>query len=209
MRGQAYTLEGVVASVVILTALLYGLQVVDLGRWTSDTTEQSRELESKAKDVLDIAANNGTLRRAVTCYGSSAKSQFGGSIGTNETRRTTFEQLLKQTFDDRNTNYNIYFTYWNQSSGREQIRVSSAETNPVDSGAAPSESAAVATRTVTIYDDTATWFNGSSGRDCADRFAAAPTVEQFNDTYSAGFYMDDIAPDSPIYNIVEVRIVAW
>jgi hypothetical protein len=203
-RGQAYTLEGLVASIVVLTALLYGLQVVDVGPWTSDTSDQTRQLKTQAQDVLDLAANNGTLSAAVRCYGLDNKYAFDGDSLGNESRRTTFEVMLNQTFDERGREYNVYFYHWNETGGKE-LEVASANQSGAASGVvAPTDVAAVATRTIAVYDSEPTRINGSSEEDCADPGATVETQAS-----SGNYYMRDIAPNSELFNIVEVRIVVW
>lgn len=207
-RGQAYTLEGLVASIAILTALLYGLQVVDLGPWTSEATAQTTELETRAEDVLDLAANEGSLSRVVRCY-SVGRQSFGGQDPGDLSKRTYLEQLLNQTFDEQNRDYNIYVSYWTDD-GRERVTVS---TNRSEGGnfVSPSDSAAVATRTVTLYDDQAVLGN-SPTKDCGRTAVGPPrsgSLTGFNSVPRQQFYVDDIAPNSQLYNVVEVRLVVW
>lgn len=205
MRAQAYTLEGVFAAVIVLTALLYGIQTVDVGPWTSDTSEQTNELKLRAQDTLDIAANNGTLNRMVRCYGVSGKTVFdGNTAGSNA---TTFERLLNQTFDRQGRDYNLYIRYWNGSAGQESVVASSRDHDSGDDVGliAPSESATVATRTVTVFDDQYTLIHADSDDPCAKQYQRVKTYQETTEA----FYMPDIAPDSRLYNIVEVRLVVW
>lgn len=207
-RGQAYTLEGLVASVAVLTAVLYGLQVVDLGPWTSEATAETTELETQAEDVLDMAAEEGSLSRVVRCY-PVGKDSFGGGDPGNLSRRTYLERLLNQTFDEQDRDYNVYVAYWTDD-GRERVTVS---TNRSDAGSgfvSPSDAAAVASRTVTVY-DTEPLLANRSGRDCDGR-AAPPgsgSIADYNDVPGQQFYMEETAPDSTLYTVAEVRLVVW
>lgn len=203
-RGQAYTLEGVVSAVIVLSALLYGLQVVDVGPWTSETTDQTSTLETQAQDVLDLAASNGTLNEVVRCYGVSGTTLFSGGNVTSSS--TTFERILNQTFDEQNRDYNVYFYYWNATGGKERVLASVNRTESDSGVVAPTSSAAVATRTIALYDDMPTRQQGSSTRDCAEK---GTSLKEFNDLIDGRFYLDDIAPNSPLFNIVEVRLVVW
>lgn len=200
-RSQAYTLEGVFSAVIVLTALLYGLQVVDIGPWTSESSEQAATLETQAQDVLDLAAENGSLSRTARCYGLGQTAFSGATI---DDQSTHFERLLNQTFDEQDRDYNVYLYYWDNTSGKERVLASFNRTR-ADSGIiAPSDSAAVATRTVTIYDDMPTPFGGDSERACEPSGASVKAVNA-----DFRFYLDDIDPDSKLFNIVEVRIVVW
>jgi hypothetical protein len=202
-RGQAYTLEGVISAILVLTAVLVGLQVVDVGPWTSDTTQQSDDMEQRAEDMLDLAAETGTLSRVVRCtYGSS--DTFTGSQVDNSS--TTFERMLNQTFDQHGRNYNIYFTYLTPSGERERISVTSSDSNPSGGVVAPTDSAAVATRTIAIYDDDRTRIVDRTDPDRPKCGAEGTTVKDAGGAY---FIQEDIDDASPLYNIVEVRLVVW
>lgn len=203
-RGQAYTLEGVISAAIVLTAMLYGLQVVDIGPWTSEASDRAATLETQAQDILDLTATNGNLSAMVRCYGVSGKTAFSGrSVDASSTR---FEKLLNQTFDEQNRNYNIYFYYWNATGGKERVLASFNRTE-ADSGIiAPSSATAVATRKVAVFDDQPTRQQTRSGNDCGSNGAS---VQTFNDAIGGRFYLDDISPDTTLFNVVEVRIVVW
>lgn len=206
-RGQAYTLEGVFSAIVILTALLYGLQAVDVGPWTSESASQTSTLETQAQDVLDIAASNGSLSTVARCYDVNPRSTggyvFSGQIANENA--TTFERLLNTTFDERDRNYNVYLYYWdNETSQRERVLLSMNRT-AADSGVvAPTDSSVVASRTVVLYDDMPTRFGASPK--CGQEGA---TLKEYADARGGNWYLNDIAPNSPVYNIVEVRVVVW
>jgi len=202
-RAQAYTLEGVFAAVIMLSAMLYGLQIVDIGPWTSDAADRTSQLKTRAMDTLDLAASNGTLSRSVRCYGVTGKYEFDGGVA-EPGRATALERLLNASFDERGNEYNLYFYYWNTSGGQERV-IASRQTNRGGDVAAPSDAAAVATRKVAVYDDMPTRIAGAGGRACGSRYQS---LERFNRT-SPSFYMPDMAPDSPLYNVVEVRLVVW
>ncbi|AQL41622.1 hypothetical protein BV210_02335 [Halorientalis sp. IM1011] len=202
-RGQAYTLEGVISAVLVVTAVLVGLQVVDVGPWTSDTTQQSDDMEQRAEDMLDLAAENGTLSRVVRCTYGSADTFTGSQIDNGS---TTFERMLNQTFDRHGHNYNIYFTYLTPSGERERISVTSSSSNPTSGVIAPTDSAAVATKTIAIYDDDRTRVVDRTDPDQPKCGATGTTVEAAGGAY---FIQEDIDDDSPLYNIVEVRLVVW
>lgn len=197
-RAQAYTLEGVFAAIVVLSAMLYGLQVIDIGPWTSDSAAQTAQIRSQAADVLDLAASNGTLSRAVRCYGTTGTYEFDG--GTYEAHDTTLEGILNRTFDERGYDYNLYFYYWKKDGTQGRV-VASQQTETQGDTGAPSDAAAVVTRKVAVYDNESALYTGPDGRKCRTKFR--PLDE------TSPFYMPDMAPDSPLYNIVEVRIVVW
>lgn len=202
-RGQAYTLEGMISAILVVTAVLVGLQVVDFGPWTSDTTQQTEDMEQRAEDMLDLAAENGTLSRVVRCTYGSADTFTGGQVDNGS---TTFERMLNQTFDRHGHNYNIYFTYLTPSGERERVSVTSSESNPTSGVIAPTDSAAVATKTIAIYDDDRTRIVDRTQNPPQKCGAKGATVKDAGGAY---FIEEDIDDDSPLYNIVEVRVVVW
>lgn len=203
-RSQAYTLEGVFAAIAILTALLFGLQVVDFGPWTGDTTEETSDLETRAEDMLDVAAETGALSEAVRCY-PLGKQVFDGS-DVNPNSSAEFEVMLNETFDEQDRQYNIYFTYMTADGERDRRAVSSNRSKSSSGVVAPTDSAAVATRTVTIFDDQYTRTTNRSGDEPVECGADGQRIENLDEgllTY------EDVAPNSDLYNVVEVRIVVW
>ena len=202
-RGQAYTLEGVFAAVVVLSAMLYGLQIVDVGPWTSGSADQTSQLKSQAADTLALAASNGTLSRAVRCYGTASKLEFdGGRLNPDPNQKATvLEHMLNETFDQRDYEYNLYFYYWDGNGNRERV-VASQQTDTRGDVAAPSDAAAVVSRRLAVYDDQPSLYTTTNDqRSCGSEFRRLDRTSPF--------YMPDVAPDKPLYNVVEVRLVVW
>lgn len=204
-RGQAYTLEGMFSAIVVLTALLYGLQVVDVGPWTSEAASETSSLETRAQDTLDIAASEGSLSNVTRCYGVNPESTggyvFSGQMAGPDA--TTFERLLNTTFDERNRNYNVYLYYLDEETGQKERELVSMNRTAADSGVvAPTDSSVVASRTVVLYDDMSTRF-GSDPK-CGQQGA---TLKEYSNKYD--WYIEDITPNSPVFNVVEVRVVVW
>lgn len=197
-RSQAYTLEGVFAAIIVLSAMLYGLQVVDIGPWTSESSDETSQIKSQAADTLDLAASNGTLSRAVRCYGTTGKYEFDG--GNLNDRNTTLEHMLNRTFDERNYDYNLYFYYYEADGTRSRVVASQQNEARGDTGA-PSDAAAVVNRKIAVYDDQPSLYTGPTGRACGTEFRDLENTSPY--------YMPDMAPDSPLYNVVEVRLVIW
>jgi len=203
-RSQAYTLEGVFAAIAILTALLFGLQVVDFGPWTGDTTQETSNLETRAEDMLDVAAQNGALSEAVRCY-PIGKEVFDGTNTTNSSAE--FEQMLHETFDEQDRQYNIYFTYMTEVGERNRKAVSSNRSESDSGVVAPTDSAAVATRTVAIFDDEharTTKRYADSSQECGRN-----TSQEMSDYDEGLLTYEDAAPNSSLFNVVEVRVVVW
>lgn len=188
-RGQAYTLEGILAGLIVMTAWLYGLQVVDVAAYTSDSGAQAVELDQQTTDLLAVAADEGALRSAVLCYDNNHPVLTGGASGD----RAAFESMLNQTFDEQFREYKIYFEYWEPSGERNRTLVTAGSDSTVS---APVTSASEATYTVSVFDDEYV----RQGSDCATTTTSVA---------DASFYAEDVAPDQALYNVVEVRILAW
>ena len=191
-RGQAHTLEAFTAALLVVSGVLFALQATAVTPLTASTSNQHIETQHRtaAADVLSAAAENGTLRPAVTFWNPDEGSFVGtGSRGfyTNGGPPNAFGTALNDTFGDLSTAgrriaYNVEVTYRTADNGtRKQTMVYMGS---------PSDNAAAATRTVALADDTP--LSGASG-----------TVS------SANFYAPDAAPNASFYNVMEVRIVVW
>jgi len=99
MRGQAYTLEGVLAAIVVVTATVYGLSAVDTGPFQTGAQQRTAALETRASDTLSLAAETGALHNATACYSVGTPTLNGNQTGSS----TEFEMMLNHTFDRQAT----------------------------------------------------------------------------------------------------------
>jgi len=101
----------------------------------------------------------------------------------------------------------VYFYYFDESGERQRVLASMNRTASDSGVVAPTSSSVAASRTVTIYDDMPTRFSGSStSRDCGTE---GVSVKEFDEQIGGTWYLDDIAPNSSLFNVVEVRVVVW
>jgi hypothetical protein len=189
-RGQAYTLEGTIGAIVVVTAALLGLQAVDTGDVGSQDRVSER-LSVQSDDLLAVGTETGALSKVVRCWGAD-KAVVDGAVDGDENSR--FEQMLNHTLDRQNHNYNLYLSYWNDSSDERTERVLSS--NESQALGSPDRNTAVATRRLTLYDDQPIQF----GSGC--------TVEGY-EIGEGAFKIPDVDDESPLYNVVEVRLVVW
>jgi hypothetical protein len=195
-RAQAYALEGIFSAIIVITALLYGLQSVDVGPWASENADQIDEYQAQANDLLALAADNGALGEVVRCYSGTGFAIDGEAYNASAATATDFERMLYETLDNRSRSYNIYFEYWDD--GQRVRRLVSTDETSFQSGVeAPGDSAAVATYTLTLYDG----MNLALGPQCEQQ---GPTYAQLN-----GAPIPDVDDSSAVHNVVEVRLVVW
>jgi len=191
-RGQAHTLEAFMAALLVVGGVIFALgatAVTPLSASTSNQHIQNQQL-AVANDLLATAEANETLRATVVFWNQS-QGRFHGAeesgYYTTGGPPTSFGRALNETFRDQRVAFNVYVVYW-QGTTRKQI--------PMTYMGAPSDNAIRASRTVTLYDDTALTAPG-----------ATVNVSEAGNT--GNFYAPDIAPGNELYNIVEVRITAW
>jgi hypothetical protein len=210
-RGQAHTLEGVIAALLLLSSLVYALQVTAVTPLSASTSNQHIENQEQAtaSGILASAADQprpggDALKTAVLYWDESTGAFHGRSAGpyTNDAGyptadidgdgdaeiQFTFARLLKDGFSDRGIAYNAYLHYQTDD-GRA--------TKELVYRGAPSDNAVSASRTVTLYD-------GDNLYEPDERLDDANTVGN-----TGSFYAPDVASSSEVYNIVRVEVVVW
>lgn len=167
-RGQAFTLEGIVSGVIVLTALLIALQTISIAPATTGSTDDAAALRTQANDVMTLAAEQGHLRDVVLCgqngdgdvdvisSDASPYRAIGNSKANTDSLKqsaTDFGDMLRVAFTDRGFNYRVEFAYLDNGGDRKTVYVfplSASGSNPRPASRDP---AVVATRTVTLFDD--------------------------------------------------------
>ena len=192
-RGQAHTLEAFTAALLVVSAVLFSLQATAVTPLTASTSNQHIENQQRtaASDLLAVNAERGTLRSAALFWDPGEKSFVDASerqFYVDGGPPNAFGESLNETFGNLSTDgnrvaYNVFVNYrLPDNTSRQQTMVYMGS---------PSDNAAAATRTVTIYDDTP---------------LAGPTDENVT---AARFYAPDAAQNATLYNVLEVRIVVW
>lgn len=193
-RGQSYTLEGIVAGAVVLAAVAVALQsAVITPQSTSATSQRIEVVEGTTADtLLDHAARNRSLREAVLFWDPNestfVNATHEGYVPGPPPNR--FGRILNRTFSQENIAVNVHVTSSTQGGTRR--------TQMVFQGS-PSNAAVTASRTVVLFNDD--HLINESGQ----------INTTLNDTISGpeSFYAADAAPNSSVYNVVEVRLVVW
>ena len=191
-RGQAHTLEAITAGLLLLSTVVFALQVTAVTPLTGSTSNQHIENQqaAMAEGVLDSATANGTLNPTLLAWNGSGE-QFHGATEDgflNGGPPTPFGATLNGTFRSRGVATDVTVSFVRLDGRIIEL--------PLVNMGAPSDNAAVATTTVTLYDD--------------DRVHDAdgnPTGPRLDGTDA--FYAGDVSPDSPLYNVLRVEVVVW
>ena len=188
-RGQAYTLEAIIAAVLLISSLVFALQVTAVTPLSASTSNQHIENQQRASaaGVLTAAQEAGVLKDAVLFWNDS-KAEYHDAdrvtFYTNQYPPNEFGNITERAFDGRGLAVNVLI-YYNTSEDPSRM-VYRGE---------PSDNAISASRTVTIYDDD-------------ELTAPGPTK-----TASTADNFSDVVPDDPnsndVYNVVRVEVVVW
>ena len=190
-RAQAHTLEAITASLLLLSSLVFALQITAVTPLTGSTSSQHIENQQAAvaEGVLASAAENGTLTPTLLYWNESERNWHGatsdGYVGGPPP--TAFGDTLEEVFLDRGIVFDLTVYYIDGSGDRRRAAV-------VDLGE-PSDHASTARRTVTLADD-------DPLRD--------PDGSASNTTLSNASYLaPDADPEQTLYSVVEVELVVW
>jgi hypothetical protein len=190
-RGQAHTLEGVVAGLLVLGSVAMALQVSVVTPLTSSAASQhvGNQLRGATEGLVTSARARDQLRPTLLAWDGSAGTFHGtqpSGVYVHGGPPTTFGERLNTTFGN-DAAFNVLLHYVDRD-GERRTRVL------VRSGT-PAENAVSVGRTVTLYDDDS--LRAADGDRTGTALADAAT-------YPA----PDIAP-GPTYNVVEVEVVVW
>lgn len=195
-RGQAHSLEGVVAAMLLLTSLVFALQSTAVTPLSASTSSQhiENQEESMADGVLSIAEADDVLYDTVV-YWDESEERFHGSGGRGYSNDADFPDafpmgdLFESSFSDRGIAYNVNVVY--QTPDGEPF-----ERRLVYRGV-PSDNAVTVSRVLTLYDDTRLLEEDGT----ADSLSVSDST--------ANFYMPDASPESAVYNTVRVELTVW
>lgn len=193
MRAQAHTLEAVVASLLMLSSVIFALQMTAVTPLSASTSSQHIENQQKSigEGVLAAAAEENALKPAILFWNNSTRQYHGPNsdqpyYATSPPNR--FGEMLDRSYNEQGIAYNVYFRYQSPDGGTNSLRY-------VYSGV-PSDNAVRATHTVTLVDDDHLYDDDESrNRTTLDSEVTLPIKET--------------ASGSNLYNTVRVEVVAW
>mgnify|MGYP006875063198 FL=1 len=190
-RAQAHTLEAITASLILISSLVFALQVTAVTPLTGSTSSQHIENQQAAvaEGILASAAENGTLKPTLLHWNESEQNWHNA---TNDgyvqgPPPTAFGDTLQEMFLDRGVVFDLTVYYIDDSGDRQRESI-------VDLGE-PSDHASTASRTVTLADD-------DPLRE-SDGSASNTTLS------NASYLVADADPNQALYSVVEVELVVW
>lgn len=197
-RGQAHALEGITAGLLLLSSLVFAMQMTAVTPLTASTSSQHIENQQREamRGLLATASETGALRRAILAWDDSngefheTPSQGYFSQGPpNE-----FGRMLNRSFGNSSTAYNVHLSYLSRGNERKRIRY-------VYQGS-PSDNTVTATWMVTLVNDSHLY--DASGDKQSTTLSEA-------DTYFAPVANNTAADGhaGPVYNVIEVEVVVW
>ena len=192
-RGQAYTLEALIAGLLVLSALLFALQVTAVTPLSASTSSQ--HIENQQKSVAEgalIAADNAdalkpgisTIDENGTYYGEGGDGTY---INTYPNDEFGFGEILTRTFSDTGLVVTVDVRYQN---GENSWR-----TAPMVDRGSPSDHAVTATRSLTLYEDDPIYDESGTA------------IGNWGDDDPFG--VADIHEDSDVYTVVVVEVTVW
>lgn len=204
-RGQAFTLESLVAALLLLTALLFALQAVVITPTSAGSLDRDTQAEllQESSDTLVTAENEGELSRMARFWEQDSNGNWVFADGPNSTsgpyvsENIGYErdllpvqdlgESLNHTVREGNQ-YNVVLAYQTPDGNRETIALVYQGT--------PGQEVVTTSYAVTLTDDQLVTGPDEPGR----------TLEQANST--ADVPILDLNA-GPVYNVVEVRLVLW
>ena len=210
-RGQAYTLEGFIGSMIVLLAVLFALQAVVIAPTTgglADRTVQA-QLQQESQDALTVANQDGNLSEMIrnwdadhedgpNFYDATEPSSPNQEEQTYSPEAFANESRLGAILEDRYTedgwSYNVELIY-ETDDGFDS-------THLVYQGSPPSD-AFTASHVVTLYEEDLL-------RHSEPNSSTKPTLAEAEDDEAIQYPIPSVeSGDSGVYNLVEVRVVIW
>ena len=190
-RAQAHTLEAITASLILVSSLVFALQVTAVTPLTGSTSSQHIENQqaAAAEGALAAAVENGTLTPTLL-YWNESESNWHGATADGYVQGpppTAFGDTLEEMFLGRGIVFDLTLYYVDDDGDRQREPI-------VDLGE-PSDHASTASRTVTLADGDALRQPDGSASDTA--------------LSNASYLVSDADPDQTLYSVVEVELVVW
>lgn len=205
-RGQAYTIEGVIGAIVVVSAVVLGLQAVDIAPWADDSAD--RELDSlrdRVADTLAAAEDRDALQTAAVCIDGDGTATphpavAAGSADSEDTR-DQLGSLLNRSLEEPGVRYTVSVEQYNDSLRQTRLTPDREPT---------SASVSVSRTVVLLEDDLVHEFDSDAGA-CrpATVDGGEQTLGERFDEDPDDIYLDSDTNDGSIYAVIRVRVIAW
>ena len=201
-RAQAHTLEAITASLILISSLVFALQVTAVTPLTGSTSSQHIENQqaAAAEGVLAAAAENGTLKPTLLYWNESEDNWHNATSDgyVQGPPPTAFGDTLEEMFLDRGIVFDLTLYYIVEDDDGDDVR----ESIPIVDLGEPSDHASTARRTVTLADDDPLREPDESASDTTLSNASYLGYDGDNGGIDAD-------PDQTLYSVVEVELVVW
>lgn len=193
-RAQVHALEAIIAALLLLSSVVFALQMTAVTPLSASTSSQhvENQLQASAEGVLSAAAANDELKPAILAVdGQDFHKTENERFFTAGAPPNAFGDRLERAFGDRGIAYNVWLHP--VSAGTNGRIILNAPKEYVFRGA-PSDNAVSASRTIVLTDN-----------DTLHDASMSPTDTVIDGT---NFYAPD-ASTGPTYNAIRVEVVAW
>ncbi|WP_408959139.1 hypothetical protein [Natrinema sp. 74] len=196
-RGQAYTLEGFIGAMVVLMAVLFALQSVVITPTTGGQADRTAQLQiqQEVQDSLIVSSQDGNLSEIVRNWHDDGGFEDAGQPpAPNEDTKTysvdrfanesVLGAILKERFSENGWTYNV------------ELYAEDGEKRTLVYQGSPPSSSLTASYTVTLYDNQTVTSDSSD-----DKLHETSSNERMIPHKYDG--------ETPLYNVVEVRVIVW
>ena len=209
-RGQAFTLEGLIAAIVLLTAVLFALQAVVITPTTGGSVDRGvqAQVDQQLTDTMLVSAEDGNLSELVRYYtvvNADETCPWGQdecwydetpgneSVYNSSTFADELDFVIGDVLDEHFVNqsgksYNVEFIYFDEGGENRTTK------DVVRMGGARSDSAVSASYMVVLFED---------------QPLTAPDNDDDQVIADAESYPIENIEGEEFYNIVEVRVTVW
>lgn len=199
-RGQAYTLEALVGTIILLTAVVFALNVAVVTPTTSGTLDSSSQDDLRGQLTDTLAGPTATDQLThMLLYVNTTDGTFAGNWSAESGYKTwpteSFQPLgttLDGLLDRQGLRYNVEAVWYENDTRRHEF---------LRYRGAPGAESVVVTRTVVLTDKMRLRAPNSTPYTLAD-------VRQ-NEDLDHPINAMATDPDDPVYAVVELRVIAW
>lgn len=193
-RGQAHTVEAILATLLILVGVLFAVQTTAVTPFSSTTEDKHLETQQRnsISNIATITHENGEMKETVLYWNTSNSSyQNSGENTAYYTDPTVNTPLLRELAAATSDQivYNIDVRYYNKTGSAISV-----QTQRLLYVGSPSNNAITIREPLTLHD--------------TDQLTTG-TEPELQNTASDEFYMDSVNSTTAMYNYAEVEITAW